>query len=344
MWKWLVNSGRSDDCISSRRLLLIIASVYNRNLIWGALELTPSIRKITVMSGFEEKKPNPLLGGAVPLSEISEEEDALLDELLEKIQTADSGIDYATFGDYLSKPNALIRFLRARRLNVDKAFAMLRPHVEWLQQIKPAEINIQDISKSMRSGCWRLICDSKNSNPTILVDLSRWNPHEYTVEEYVRMIAFFQCNVFTGKKEGVHQFCVVFDMEGWAMWHATYVSYIKELISLVQNHFPERLLHVFILNAPYIFQGIWAIISPLIDSKTRAKIEFIYDTNRMAELFEASELPEKLGGTYSARYPVPNLIGQPNLKEKDPFKEGEESEEEAEAVVDGGGEGGEKAA
>lgn len=167
------------------------------------------------MSAFAtaDERPNPLLGGSVPQSEITEEEDLKLDELLEKIQSADSGIDYAVFGDYLSKPNALIRFLRARRNNADKAFTMLQSHVEWLKQIRPAEINLKDISKSMRSGCWRLICDSKKSNPTILVDLSRWNPHEYTVEEYVRMIAFFQCNVFTGKKEGVHQFCVVFDME-----------------------------------------------------------------------------------------------------------------------------------
>ena len=44
------------------------------------------------------------------------------------------------------------------------------------------------------------------------------------------------------------------------MWHATYISYIKELVSIAQDHYPERLANVFIVDAPFIFKGVWSVI------------------------------------------------------------------------------------
>ena len=57
------------------------------------------------------------------------------------------------------------------------------------------------------------------------------------------------------------QFIMVFDISYWAFWHTRYLSYQSTLVSIMQNHFPERLKHGFILNAPAIFSGTGFVLS-----------------------------------------------------------------------------------
>lgn len=55
----------------------------------------------------------------------------------------------------------------------------------------------------------------------------------------------------------------------------------------------------FIVNAPMIFTGVWAIVKGFLDEKTRKKIT-IFGSKYQKELLEVVEphlLPEFLGGT-----------------------------------------------
>ena len=44
---------------------------------------------------------------------------------------------------------------------------------------------------------------------------------------------------------------------------------IKEKSDLAQDNYPEILGNMFILNAPFLFTGIWAIVKMWIDEKTK---------------------------------------------------------------------------
>jgi CRAL/TRIO domain len=56
---------------------------------------------------------------------------------------------------------------------------------------------------------------------------------------------------------------------------------------MLQGHFPERLSQLWFLNAPFIFWGLWRIVSPFIEVATREKIVFLSGTERAARLQEA---------------------------------------------------------
>ncbi len=51
-----------------------------------------------------------------------------------------------------------------------------------------------------------------------------------------------------------------------------------------QGHFPERLSQLWFLNAPFIFWGLWRIVSPFIEPATRDKILFLSGAERAARL------------------------------------------------------------
>lgn len=65
-----------------------------------------------------------------------------------------------------------------------------------------------------------------------------------------------------------------------------------------QNNYPERLKHFFLVNAPWYFTGIWALITPFINEKTANKFH-ILGSDFMPELtkyIDKSQIPKEWGG------------------------------------------------
>jgi CRAL/TRIO domain len=62
---------------------------------------------------------------------------------------------------------------------------------------------------------------------------------------------------------------------------------LHQCLLLLQGQFPERLSQLWFLNAPFIFWGLWRIVSPFIEVATREKIVFLSGAERAARLQEA---------------------------------------------------------
>jgi len=79
----------------------------------------------------------------------------------------------------------------------------------------------------------------------------------------------------------------------------------KKVYGLIQlaskvgsDYYPEIMGQTFIVNAPFFFSGVWAIVKGFIDEKTRKKIS-IYSGSSVKDLLElvdADNLPDFLGG------------------------------------------------
>merc|ERR1712232_895625 len=59
---------------------------------------------------------------------------------------------------------------------------------------------------------------------------------------------------------------------------------VKRIIFLLTNMYPERLGRCFLLDAPTLFSGCWALISPMLKQKTTSKIQFV-DRVGLADAF-----------------------------------------------------------
>ena len=76
----------------------------------------------------------------------------------------------------------------------------------------------------------------------------------------------------------------------------------RAVLSILQNHFPERLHRCVLLHAPALFLGFYKIISPFVDPVTKAKVQFVTGSvaaqaATIAGTFELSAWEEHLGGT-----------------------------------------------
>ena len=101
--------------------------------------------------------------------------------------------------------------------------------------------------------------------------------------------------------------------------------------SLGQNRYPEIMGKFYIINAPWAFSAVWAIIKPWLDEVTVSKIDIIgagYRDKLLAQI-PAENLPKDLGGTCECEGP-----GGCSMSDAGPWKEEEDKEEEEQTRAD----------
>lgn len=118
--------------------------------------------------------------------------------------------------------------------------------------------------------------------------------HEYEVFLNERLPA-------TSKVVGhpVETSCTILDLKGASLTKFYSVKdYVGKASTIGQNYYPESMGKFYIINAPYLFSGVWAVIKPWLDEVTVAKIS-ILGSSYQAKLLEqipAENLPEAYGG------------------------------------------------
>ena len=92
-------------------------------------------------------------------------------------------------------------------------------------------------------------------------------------------------------------------------------SFLKSAAAIDQHHYPERLAHVIVINAPRLLAACWRVIQRWLDDDTRQKVAIISEGDpngaraRLEELIELSQLPTQYGGTAPPLEPWPERAG-----------------------------------
>ena len=68
---------------------------------------------------------------------------------------------------------------------------------------------------------------------------------------------------------------------------------------MASDYYPETMGNTFIINAPLIFSGVWAVIKGFLDEKSRTKIKILGTSyqEELLQLCDKEALPTYLGGT-----------------------------------------------
>ncbi|KAJ3046085.1 hypothetical protein HDV00_003835 [Rhizophlyctis rosea] len=99
---------------------------------------------------------------------------------------------------------------------------------------------------------------------------------------------------------GVEKLTLVVDYEGISIFNATPLSVSKQVLDIIQSHYPERLGLGICINPTWYIWTFFKIITPLMDPVTRAKIQFV-DLKKQNEMNQKESAPEGLGGYTNIR-------------------------------------------
>jgi CRAL/TRIO domain len=131
-----------------------------------------------------------------------------------------------------------------------------------------------------------------------------WNMHEWFVfddPEWHYKLTFWICEralAATERKNGQVKMNFVLNYRDFTLRNLLPIRMTQRTVQYGLRFFPEFVHKVYLLDTPFIFQVVWAIVQPLLDKSTRAKITFVKgDEARhtfLAPIFDLEESAECL--------------------------------------------------
>ncbi|KAK4220340.1 hypothetical protein QBC37DRAFT_408394 [Rhypophila decipiens] len=225
----------------------------------------------------------------------------------------------------------VLRFLRARKWDVDDALGMLLSTLKWRHEQGLDEIVARgellsrqhysagtgesQLDKNLvaqyQSGKAFIRGADKSGRPVFVVRVRLHHPDAQSPEsmerfvlhniETMRSILRSQHSSGAGEKA-----CLIFDLTGFGLKNMDF-HVVKFLVLAFEARYPEYLGVVLVHNAPWVFWGIWRVVKPWLDPVIAAKIQFTTSngngggkdktSGRLTEHIDPKNLEKSLGGT-----------------------------------------------
>ncbi|KAI5063456.1 hypothetical protein GOP47_0022003 [Adiantum capillus-veneris] len=211
----------------------------------------------------------------------------------------------------------LLRFLQARKFDVEKAKCMWKTMLKWRQDYSTDHIDgnfeyneVDEVKQCYPHGHHGI---DKFGRPVYIELIGKIDPQKlskvttmdrfikYHVLEFERTLKkkFPACSVAAGKH--IDSSTAILDVAGVGM--RSFSKSARELITSIQkvdsDNYPETLNQLFIINAGSGFKLLWSTVKGFLDAKTVAKIHVLGTDYRekLLEVIDSSQLPEFLGGS-----------------------------------------------
>ncbi|KAL3525392.1 hypothetical protein ACH5RR_013764 [Cinchona calisaya] len=200
----------------------------------------------------------------------------------------------------------LRRYLEARNWNVDKAQKMLESSLKWRATYKPEEIRWHEVAHEGETGKVSRANFHDRLGRTVLI-MRPGMQNTASPEGNVRHLVYLIENAILNLPEGQEQMSWLIDFNGWSLNTNIPISTARDIIYVLQNHYPERLAVIILYSPPRIFEAFWKVVRYFVDPKTFQKIHFVYPNNKssmelMKTFFDTENLPSEFGGKATLKY------------------------------------------
>ena len=216
------------------------------------------------------------------------------------------------FGDKIAHLSdmQLIKFGIARKFDMPKVVLMIEKNLEWVAHFKPSP----DVCfpESIAEGYPGGYCDGLDKDGNLLYyerpgNGGKVSPAKWVSNHGIEQITHWHVtSMEIGKKmmaDGGYKskrVTMVIDLSNLGDTGRPMVRFAKALAAIDQDHYPEHLSKLFIINSPGFFATIFKLVRFFLDDRTKAKIH-LYDSksyrHHLLEQIDEDLLPTFAGGT-----------------------------------------------
>ncbi|CAH1175807.1 unnamed protein product [Phaedon cochleariae] len=197
----------------------------------------------------------------------------------------------------------LVRFLRARKFDSKKAFHMLRRY--YLMKIKCPELfgcPLPSQSETMFQLQAQNMLSQRDQlgRRVYIIRVDNFDSSKAAIEEVFRTNTLALENAVREPETQIAGLVVILDMAGLSLQHAKFFTpyYAKKMVELVQETFPLRFKGFHIVNEPFYFDAVVAVLKPFLKEKIRKRIILHgSDISSLHAFVPIDILPTEYGGT-----------------------------------------------
>ncbi|CAK6963299.1 SEC14-like protein 1 [Scomber scombrus] len=228
----------------------------------------------------------------------------------------------------IPKDQHVLRFLRARDFNLDKARELLCQSLTWRKQHQVDFLldtwERPQLLHDYYTGGWHH--HDRDGRPLYILRLGQMDikglVRALGEEALLRQVLSINEEGLRRCEENTRVFgrpiscwtCLA-DLEGLTMRHLWRpgIKALLRIIEVVEANYPETLGRLLILRAPRVFPVLWTLISPLIDENTRKKF-LVYAGNDyqgpggLVDYIDREIIPDFLGGDSMCEIPEGGMV------------------------------------
>lgn len=209
----------------------------------------------------------------------------------------------------------LLRFLRARKFDLEKTTEMWKNFINWRREKKVDEVRHYEFpelneAKQYYPHAW--FRTDKLGRPIYIERPGKIQLDKLTkvmnnerlelhfINDYERLMndIFPACS--KAKGELVSNTLYIIDLKGVSarMMSSKIYELLKIATKIGQDNYPEILGTMFIVNTPLFFHGAWSLIKGFVDEKTRKKVHILGSNYKkeLLQVIDENDLPDFLGG------------------------------------------------
>lgn len=212
----------------------------------------------------------------------------------------------------------LLRWLRARDFNLNKAEQMLRAHVQWRKQFGTDDVMTwpepPEVLRKYYPGGF--VGYDREGRPVSIIPFGGCDLKgllnsvslDEVMRHVVRQFEDVEEDIKRQSKKldkAIETVTYIFDFDGFALStlaSRAVIDYLTNLMCTFEDNYPERLHKAYVINAPRYFPLFWKIVRPFLSDLTARKLA-LYGKDEQAwkkallEEIDADQLPRYWGGT-----------------------------------------------
>ena len=210
----------------------------------------------------------------------------------------------------------LLRFLRARKFDLEKTMLMFKKFLQWRIDMKVDELrenyemeNLIEIKRLYPHGYHRTdklgrpiyieLYDKTDVNGLFKITTED-KMVKYYIKQYERQVKYIFPACSAVVKRPVEQSCTILDANGIGVFSLAgpIKGFVKLASDIGQDYYPEMLGKMTIINVGFLFRAIWSMVKGFIDAKTQSKISLLKSDyqKELLKIIDADNLPKFLGG------------------------------------------------
>ncbi|KAI0118240.1 CRAL/TRIO domain-containing protein [Nemania sp. FL0031] len=248
----------------------------------------------------------------------------------------------------MEHPDALmLRFLRARKWDVEKAMVMLVSAINWRLERNLVDTVIRagegvGLKEHLSADDEGFIAQYRSGKSFMrgtdrenrLVYVIKVRLHFPSLQSGEAMETYVLHNIESLRvclKPPNDKCCLIFDLTGFGVRNMDF-HVVKFLVSVFEARYPETLGIVLIHNAPFVFWGIWNMIKGWLDPVIASKINFTRKPADLLQYISEENLQTCYGGTDAWEYEYVEPIAGENAKLNNEEKKTEIEQERGKLV------------
>ncbi|EGY17177.1 SEC14 cytosolic factor [Verticillium dahliae VdLs.17] len=192
----------------------------------------------------------------------------------------------------------LLRFLRARKFDVNASKAMFVEFDKWRKEVH-LDALVPTWEYKEREQMLKFYPQYYHKTDVMRTITTDERMLDNLAVEYEKCAdpRFPACSVVQGTL--VETCCTIMDLKGVSIGNASQVyGYVKQASVISQNYYPERLGKLYIINAPWTFSVVWSVVKGWLDPVTVNKIDILGGgyAKELLKQIPAENLPVEFGG------------------------------------------------